>query len=172
MSGETPRLKRPDELEQTPIKFILDVHLGKLARWLRLLGFDTLYRNDYDDPEIVEIAACEGRTILTRDGGIMKRRAVIRGYHIQSTNPEEQLRELFACYPLEQQIKPFRRCLACNGLLKSVDKATILHLLEPKTIHYYDEFFRCTDCQKIYWRGTHFTRMEAFVARVIAEMAE
>lgn len=154
----------PPTVGTEPIRFILDVHLGKLARWLRLLGFDTLYRNDLDDPEIVEIAATEGRTILTRDGGIMKRRAATRGYLVQSTVPQEQLREVLDYYQLREQIQPFHRCLVCNGLLESVDKAMILEQLEPKTIRYYDTFFQCNECGKIYWQGTHYERMQEFLA--------
>ncbi len=151
----------------TSLKFILDVHLGKLARWLRMLGFDTLYRNDYDDPEIVAIANQEGRTILTRDLGIMKRRAVTRGYHVQSTKPQEQLQEVLTNYQLYDQIQPFHRCIVCNGLLHTVDKAAILDQLEPKTIRYYQEFFRCEQCHHIYWRGSHFERMTTFIDELI-----
>lgn len=146
-----------------PIKFILDVHLGKLARWLRMLGFDTLYRNDYDDPEIVAIAGREGRTILTRDLGIMKRRAVTRGYHVQSTMPQEQLHEVLNNYQLHEQIRPFHRCIVCNGLLHPVDKTAIIDQLEPKTICHYQEFFQCEQCHRIYWRGSHFERMTTFI---------
>jgi len=147
-----------------PIKFILDVHLGRLARWLRMLGFDTLYRNDYDDPEIVAIAVQEGRTILTRDLGIMKRRAVTHGYHVQSTEPREQLHEVLTRYQLHDQINPFHRCIVCNGLLCNVTKEAVLAELEPKTIRYYDEFFQCVNCRKIYWRGSHFDRMTRFIS--------
>lgn len=159
----------PPTVGAEPIRFILDVHLGKLARWLRLLGFDTLYRNDLDDPEIVEIAAMEGRTILTRDGGIMKRRAATRGYLVQSTVPQEQLREVLDYYQLQEQIQPFHRCLVCNGLLVHVEKSKILELLEPKTIRYYDTFFQCAECGKIYWRGTHYERMQGFLAALKIE---
>lgn len=146
-----------------PIQFIADVHLGKLARWLRMLGFDTLYRNDYDDPEIVAIASREGRTILTRDLGIMKRRAVTHGYHVQSTKPQAQLHEVLTKYQLYTQIQPFHRCIVCNGLLQAVDKATIRDQLEPKTIRYYQAFFQCEQCRRIYWRGSHFERMTTFI---------
>lgn len=146
-----------------PIKFILDVHLGRLARWLRMLGFDSLYRNDYDDPEIVAIAVQEGRAILTRDLGIMKRRAVTHGYHVQSTKPQEQLDEVLTRYQLHEQIRPFHRCIVCNGLLHTVAKETVVDQLEAKTVLYYDDFFQCADCRKIYWRGSHFARMTSFI---------
>ncbi len=160
---------RPPTTADEPIRFILDVHLGKLARWLRLLGFDTLYRNDYDDPEIVAIAVAEGRTVLTRDTGIIKRRAVTRGYLVQSTDPQEQLREVLDYYQLHNQHQPFHRCLACNGILTAVDKTAILDQLEPKTIRYYDSFFQCANCGKIYWQGSHYERMQEFVAGLDAE---
>lgn len=168
-SGPVQLQLRSPTIGNEPIRFILDVHLGKLARWLRLLGFDTLYRNDYDDPEIVAIAAVEGRTVLTRDSGIIKRRAVRRGYLIQSTDPQEQLREVLDYYQLFDQVAPFHRCLACNGILTPVDKSTILDQLEPKTIRYYDTFFRCTACGKIYWRGGHHARMQEFLAKIGVE---
>ncbi|MEZ4729887.1 MAG: Mut7-C RNAse domain-containing protein [Caldilineaceae bacterium] len=152
-----------------PIQFILDVHLGKPARWLRMLGFDTLYRNDYDDPEIVAIAAREGRTILTRDLGIMKRRAVTNGYHIQSTKPAEQLQEVLSRYNLLGQIKPFHRCIVCNGLLQEVAKKAVMAQLEPKTILYYDDFFQCMSCDRVYWRGSHFERMETFIETLLTQ---
>lgn len=158
---------KQETLGDPSIKFILDVHLGKLARWLRMLGFDTRYRNDYADPEIVAIANQEGRTILTRDLGIMKRRAVTRGYHIQSTKPQEQLQEVLTHYQLHGQMQPFHRCLVCNGLLQSVDKAAISEQLEPKTICYYHEFFQCEECHRIYWRGSHFERMTTFINQLI-----
>lgn len=154
-----------------PIKFILDVHLGKLARWLRMLGFDALYRNDYDDPEIVAIARREARTILTRDLGIMKRRAVIHGYHVQSTTPQEQLQEVMARYALRDQIRPFHRCIVCNGLLQEVKKAAVIDQLEPKTIEYYHEFFQCEACCKVYWRGSHFERMATFIDALLSDSA-
>lgn len=163
---------RPPTVGTEPIRFVLDVHLGKLARRLRLLGFDTLYQNDYDDPEIVAIAAAEGRTVLTRDTGIIKRRAVTRGYLVQSTDPDTQLHEVLAYYKLHDQLHPFHRCIACNGPLQSVEKATILDRLEPKTIRYYNTFFQCTDCGKVYWQGSHYERMQAFVVGLGAKHME
>ncbi len=160
---------RPHTPAERPVRFILDVHLGTLARRLRMLGFDTLYRNDYDDPEIVAIAAAEGRTILTRDGGIIQRRAATRGYLVQSTDPDEQLHEVIDYFHLREQLQPFQRCLVCNGLLAPVDKATILDQLEPKTIRYHDEFFQCSACGKIYWPGTHQERMQQMIAKLVQE---
>ncbi len=162
-------------LREKPLRktrFILDVHLGKLARSLRLLGFDTMYRNDLDDPEIIEIAAEEGRIILTRDIGILKHSAVTHGYWLRSTDPEEQVREVLNRFDLYGQIRPFHRCINCNGLIEPVDKAEIQSRLQPRTQTYYDEFFRCTDCGRIYWKGSHYRKMIDRIDRWMANRAE
>ena len=150
------------KLRSKPLRnsaFILDVHLGKLAKNLRLLGFDTLYRNDYDDPEIVQIAAEEKRIILTRDRHLLQARAVHRGYWVRSGDVEVQLQEVIRRFDLFSQIVPFKRCLSCNGSIEKIAKAHILSRLEPKTILYYHTFFQCRHCGKIYWRGSHFEKL-------------
>jgi len=145
-----------------PKKFILDVHLGRLAKYLRIFGIDTLYENYYSDEEIVKIALKEGRVILTRDRGILKRRVVRYGYLVKSNESKEQLREIFLNFDLLPKIKPFFRCISCNGIVERVDKEEIIEELEPLTRKYYNEFFRCTMCKKIYWKGGHWERMEEF----------
>jgi len=144
-------------------RFILDVHLGKLAKYLRMLGFDTLYENDYDDPEIIERAKTDGRIILTRDLGILKNSAVTRGYWLRSKDSREQLKEVMARFNLRGAVSPFTRCMECNGTMEKVDKSSIEERLEPKTKRYFDEFFRCSSCGKIYWKGSHFERMKKLV---------
>lgn len=139
-----------------PIGFILDVHLGKLARRLRLLGFDCCYRNDRDDVEIMTVALRERRIILTRDLGILKHRQVRHGYLVRSDQVDHQIREVLTRYALSDRVQLWRRCLVCNGLLKQVPKEAILDRLEPKTRLYYETFHRCTDCARIYWQGSHF----------------
>ncbi|MCK4563658.1 MAG: Mut7-C ubiquitin/RNAse domain-containing protein [Verrucomicrobia bacterium] len=146
-------------LREAPLRrtaFILDVHLGKLARILRLLGFDTLYRTDYDDPEIIRIALNEHRIILTRDRRMLHDRRITHARWLHSTNSEEQAREVIERFQLEHAIQRFVRCPACNGLVESVGKEAILDQLEPLTKKYYSEFFRCPDCRKIYWKGSHY----------------
>lgn len=146
--------------------FVLDVHLGKLARLLRMLGFDTLYRNDYDDPEIVDISLNQHRIILTRDRGILKRKAVTHGYYVKSNSPKEQLREVIRRFDLADQINPFHRCIACNGLLTPVNKEDVLSELPPKTSIYFEEFHQCKSCGKIYWKGSHYQRMKKFIGKL------
>ena len=150
-------------LRPSPLRhpaFVLDVHLGKLARQLRMLGFDVLYRNDYTDPEIVRISVDENRTILTRDRRLLFARVITRGCWLRATDPEKQLREVLGRLDLYSRIDPFRRCIACNGLLEPVEKADVLDRLQPLTRRYYDRFFQCSDCRKIYWHGTHVEHMQ------------
>jgi uncharacterized protein with PIN domain len=151
----------------TPYRFILDNHLGRLARYMRLLGFDTLYLNDKaDDPELAQIANDEGRIMLTRDRGLLKRSLVTYGYCLRTKDSMAQVTAVLHRYQLHDQIKPWTRCLRCNGLLQPVEKEVILHRLEPKTKRYFDEFQICGDCEQIYWRGSHFGKLEKFIAQV------
>lgn len=140
-------------------KFILDVHLGKLSKKLRVLGFDTLYRNDYKDNEIAVKSLEEKRIVLTRDRGLLKRSIIERGYIIRSDDPNEQLIEVFNRFNLKPILKPLSRCLICNGYLKKVEKEDIKLLLQPKTIKYFDKFKQCNSCGKIYWKGSHYQNM-------------
>ncbi|MBL7076766.1 MAG: Mut7-C ubiquitin/RNAse domain-containing protein [Kiritimatiellae bacterium] len=140
-------------------RFILDVHLGKLARYLRLLGFDSLYRNDYDDPEIIATAIAEHRIILTRDRRLLFNSTVTHGYFIRATEAVQQTREVLQRLDLANSIHPFQRCIACNGLLEPVPKATILNRLPPRTQRDYEEFSQCTACKRVYWKGSHYDHM-------------
>ena len=144
-------------------KFILDVHLGKLARYLRLLGFDSLYKNDLEDNVIIEIATKEKRIILTRDIGILKNGKVSHGYFIRSQQPREQLKEVIHRFDLSKQIKPFARCSGCNSKIKPIDKKKVKDLLKPRTKKEFRDFFQCSGCKKIYWHGSHYERMMEFI---------
>ncbi|MFQ5780855.1 MAG: Mut7-C RNAse domain-containing protein, partial [Nitrospiria bacterium] len=150
-------------LREKPLRrsaFVLDVHLGKLARKLRLLGFDVRYRNHCADPEIVAISARERRIVLTRDSRLLHAKAITHGYWLRSMDPEEQLREVLARFDLFSQIRPFHRCVVCNGKISSIEKGKIIDQLEPKTILYYEEFYRCEQCGKIYWKGSHYEKIK------------
>lgn len=149
---------RPEPLRDP--KFILDVHLGKLARLMRLAGLDTLYRNDYADDAIVRIALREKRIILTMDRHLLKRRTVTHGIWIRSRRSEEQLVEIIKRLDLLAQIHPFSRCLQCNTKIQPADKESIRHRLQPRTLKEMDAFTLCPQCDKIYWRGSHYDRMK------------
>lgn len=144
-------------------KFILDVHLGKLAKYLRMFGFDTIYRNDYDDNRIIQISLAEHRIILTRDIGLLKVKTISHGYWIRSQKPKEQLTEVLKHFDLYRAIDPLNRCIKCNGQLKVEEKEKILQQLEPLTSKYFNEFFRCTNCGSIFWEGSHFDRINSFI---------
>ncbi len=161
---------RPEPLRET--RFVLDVHLGQLAVYLRMLGFDTLYRNDYDDEELAQVSSQEGRILLTRDRGLLKRSIVTHGYCLRTTQPRRQLVEVLRRFDLFSSVMPFSRCLHCNSLLQSVDKTEIIDRLPPKTSRYYDEFRRCEGCGRIYWPGSHFQRMESFIKSVLKEFCQ
>lgn len=153
----TPLLRlRPQPL-RTP-RFIIDTNLGRLAGYLRLLGFDCLYRNDYADRAVAETAQREQRTVLTRDRALLQHRIIDRGYFVREVRPRFQVKEVLARFDLYRLIKPFSRCTRCNGELRDVDKATIVDRLEPKTKKYFDAFRLCTGCRQIYWQGSHYER--------------
>ena len=158
-------------LREKPLRrtaFVLDVHLGKLARLLRLLGFDSLYRNDYGDAEIVEISVGQKRITLTRDRSLLRNGAVTHGYWIRSADPEAQAVEVLRRFDLSAQVKPFSRCTACNGAILPREKSVVADRLPPRTARYFDEFYQCRGCARIYWKGSHYERMSAALERVLA----
>jgi Uncharacterized conserved protein len=152
--------------------FICDVHLGRLARILRILGFDTLYRNDYKDPEIVAIARDEHRIVLTRDRGLLKHSAVTHGYCVRSTEWREQAHEIIERFDLQKVSVPFSRCALCNGIIARVEKNEIIGLLEDQTKKCYEAFSRCRSCGKIYWEGSHFVKLRELVSELINQKKE
>jgi hypothetical protein len=155
---------RPEPLRRTA--FILDGHLGKLARLLRMLGLDALYCQDTEDSEIVRLATADQRIILTRYRGLLKRAAVTHGYCVRSQEPLEQAREVLRRFDLYTQVKPLSRCIRCNGALERVDKNAILSRLPPRTILHYDVFYRCCRCDHIYWPGSHYQNMLIKIAHL------
>lgn len=147
-----------------PARFLLDNHLGRLARYLRLLGFNTLYfNNQYNDAELAQITHDQTRILLSRDRGLLKRSQVIFGYCLRTKDSRAQAAAVLHRYQLHDQIEPWTRCLRCNGRLHPVDKASVLHRLEPKTKRFFDEFHICAACGQIYWKGSHYAKLQAFV---------
>jgi uncharacterized protein len=151
-----PKLR--EEILSKP-RFIIDVNLGKLAKRMRLLGFDCLYRNDYKDTEVANIAVSDQRVVLTRDRRLLYAKRISHGYWVRAVEVEIQVAEVLQRFNLYDLIQPFTRCLMCNGVLKSVAKADILARLEPKTKLYYDVFYQCNKCQRVYWEGSHIDDM-------------
>jgi uncharacterized protein with PIN domain len=148
-------------------KFILDVHLGRLSKYLRLCGFDALFEHYFTDNEIIELSVKEHRIILTRDRGLLKNKRVTRGYWIRSRKPDEQLKEVLNRFDLKDDLHPFTRCLECNGTVADVPKEEIIDKLLPNTRNLFDGFKRCRVCGKIYWEGSHYERMKSFLESLI-----
>ena len=157
---------RPEPLREP--KFVLDGHLGRLAAYMRLLGFDCLYRNDYADEELTEISHNENRIYLTRDRGLLKRKIITRGYCLRSMDSRQQVKEVLRRFDLVGSAKPFQRCAHCNGMLEDVDKKEIADQLLSKTKLYYDEFRRCSECGQVYWKGSHFERIVKIIEGLLA----
>ena len=141
-------------------RFVIDANLGQLARYLRLLGFDVIYHNDFTDREVAHIASQERRIVLTRDRALLQHKIITHGYFVRADKPRVQVKEILARLDLYGALRPFTRCLRCNGELEDVDKEAVLHQLEPKTRKYYQRFRRCQACGQAYWKGSHFNRME------------
>lgn len=148
-------------------RFILDTHLGKLAAHLRLFGFDSLYRNDYSDAELVAISNREGRILLSRDRGLLLCDGVTRGYRVRERDARLQVEEVFRRFDLFNSAVPFQRCLRCNTLLHPAAKESVIHRLPAKTGVSFEEFELCPGCDRIYWKGSHYARMQQFVGEVL-----
>jgi uncharacterized protein with PIN domain len=160
---------RPAPLRET--RFILDVHLGRLARYLRMLGFDARWERHADDDELARVSAAEHRVLLTRDSGLLKRRVVSHGYRVRDGDPRRQLTEVIQRLDLLRSIAPFRRCLRCNDLLEAVPKEDVAGQLPPRVRERHDAFRRCPACSRLYWAGSHHRRMERFVSGLLAGRA-
>ncbi len=163
ISGSEAMHPRP--LRQT--RFVLDVNLGRLARLLRLFGFDSSYRNDATDEHLASTAGIEGRVLLTRDVALLKRSAVTRGYFVRAVEPRRQLVEVLDRFDLFGSAAPFTRCLRCNGRLVPVSKDGVVDRLPRATARLVEEFSVCEACERVYWEGSHHARMSAFVEEVL-----
>ena len=151
-------------------RFVVDVNLGRLARLLRVLGFDVWWSNDADDPTLADVSMGQQRILLTRDRGLLKRRAITHGLFVHSQQPEEQTLEVVRRLDLRQRLAPFTRCIRCNGTLAAVPKDEVIDQLEPLTARYYQEFSRCAGCGRIYWPGSHHARLVSLVERLRGQL--
>jgi uncharacterized protein with PIN domain len=158
-------------LRERPLRdprFVADTHLAKLARHLRMAGFDCLWDNDWSDEHIVTLSIAERRTILTRDRGILRRRVVERGYFVRNVESERQLVEVVRGLQLETMVRPFTRCRECNVLLEPASRETVGVVLPPRVRAMYERFQFCSGCKRVYWEGTHYKRLK----RVLDRLAE
>ncbi|SIO28174.1 Mut7-C RNAse domain-containing protein [Halodesulfovibrio marinisediminis] len=143
------------------LRFLVDENVARLALLLRAFGFDAAYHRTWNDEYIAELAAREGRVVLSRDRGLLKRGAVEHGRLIRSQVADEQLQEVLKHFKMPNRVRAFSRCFRCNVITEPVDKAEIKHLLEPKTRARYHTFRRCPTCKRVYWRGVHYERLMA-----------
>ena len=148
-------------------RFVVDGHLGRLAAYLRMLGFDTWYDRYADDALLAGVASGESRCLLTRDVGLLKRREIEEGYCVRADKPHDQLREVSHRFALRSQFTPFTRCMDCNGPLCPVSKEEVADLLPPHTRETKDAFSRCQNCGKVFWRGTHYDRMAGWIQDLV-----
>lgn len=173
-TGETVDVfgvERPQEVPGAPLRFLLDVHLGTLARRLRLLGLDAAYENeDIGDPALATLSAKEQRVLLSRDRGLLRRREIWAGAYIYSDRPDDQLRDVLERFA--PRLAPWTRCTACNGRLTDADKDSVQDQLQQGTQRTYDVFARCTACERVYWRGAHHARLEAIVEEALREFGD
>ncbi len=153
-------VRRPQPLPEA--RFLLDVHLGALARRMRLVGLDTAYANDRDDDTLIALANSGRRALLTRDRGLLRRRKLWLGAYVRGDRAEDQLADVLDRFA--PPLAPWTRCLTCNGLLHPVPKAAVAAEVLPGTRRTYQEFSRCRDCGQVYWRGAHARRLAAIVA--------
>ncbi len=155
---------RPEPLREP--RFVLDVHLGKLAAYLRMAGFDTLYRNCYSDEELASVSSGEHRILLTRDVGLLKRSEITHGCFVRETAPRRQLAEVVKRFDLGRLLRPFTRCMRCNHPLEPASKEEVAGVLPPRIAALHDEFRRCPQCGRVYWKGGHHRRMQAIVGEL------
>jgi len=167
-----PRFERLDvtpllRVRQRPLRvtrFVADAHLGRLARLLRMAGFDTLYRNDYADREIADISIRDGRILLTRDRELLKLRGLTHACYVRAIEPQAQLREIVARLDLARSLRPFTLCLECNEPLRAVEKARVIALLPASVRAAHSRFTLCERCGRVFWRGSHRQRMRDLAA--------
>jgi uncharacterized protein with PIN domain len=161
---------RPKPLRQS--RFIADAHLGKLARHLRLLGFDTLFFNDAGDEHLAQLSVEQQRILLTRDRALLMRRELTHGCFIHAIEPQQQLIELFQRLDLYRSMAPFTRCMECNGRLLAIQQEQVVTLVPKRVAELYTEFWRCSECAKIYWKGSHYRQLSAFIEQTAARVYE
>lgn len=144
-------------------RFVADAHLGGLARLLRMAGFDTLYRNDFRDSEIADVAAREGRIVLTRDRELLKLRNITHGCYVHALKPAQQLGEILNRLDLTRSLRPFTLCMDCNAPLRDIDKAQVIERLPPSVQANHERFTTCDLCGRVFWKGSHWQRLRELV---------
>lgn len=166
---ETFNISRVSKLRDKPLRdpaFVCDVHLGRLSKYLRMFGFDTSYANDYTPQQIIAISHQQKKIILSRSTQLVRHKEVTHAWWIRSSVPREQLKDLIYGLDILKWANPLTRCINCNNMLETVTKQQVLHQLEERTAKYYTEFFRCSVCDHLYWKGSHYESMLEFIHQI------
>ncbi len=173
---ETLSISNVQRLRPLPLReprFVLDVHLEKLARRLRLLGFDVDFSRGRDDGELARIAERDKRILLSRDRQLMMRKIVSRGLYVRSTDPDGQVAEVLERLQLRDLCRPFTRCVACNGMIGKFDaddpgSRDAAAGIPPGVRSWCREYYRCAGCGRIYWKGSHYERLIKRVEKILS----
>lgn len=172
---ESVDITRTTRLIDRPLRiprFVLDAHLGKLCSHLRMMGFDALWDATYADDMLKRLSRDEGRLLLSRDKILIASPDLTRAYCVRSTDPREQIVEVIRRFDLTGIVHPFSRCIPCNGPLVVVSKSTVVGMLQPQTIRVFEEFYQCSACKRVYWKGSHYQRMVQRVREILADVSE
>lgn len=155
-----------DDIFSSPSKFVLDVHLGKLAKTLRLLGIDTSWDADWEESKILHLSNRQKRMILSRNIGLLRNGEARYGYWVRATDPDKQVQELFKRFNISDYISPFSRCMKCNGLLEEVELSQVEERVPPKVQEWHSLFYECLHCRQVYWEGSHYKKLQEKVNRL------
>jgi uncharacterized protein len=172
---ETFDISSTQRLREHPLRasaFVLDVHLGKLASFLRMLGFDAAYSTTFSDNELIAVSLNEHRTLLSKDRALLRDPQLIRAALVRANDPRDQIVEVVRRFQLERTVRPFSRCMHCNSLLTNVTRDQVLDRIPPRVRESLFEFTSCPECHRIYWKGSHYSKMDAFISDIIARCAD
>jgi uncharacterized protein len=159
-------INRLREIPLRRLRFACDVHLGKLAKYLRMLGLDVFYKNDIYYYQIINLSLEQERIILTKDNELVKDKRITRAYLVKQSNPRMQLFEIISYFDLIGIIKPLSRCLKCNLSVQPVEKNSIKKQVPAPILNLHQSFMKCYGCKRIYWMGSHYQAMMNWISRI------
>ncbi|NIM89872.1 MAG: hypothetical protein GTO17_02880 [Candidatus Aminicenantes bacterium] len=151
------------------MKFIVDCMLGKLAKWLKILGFDTIYFSKIEDAELLELARKEKRILLTRDNELIEKSRDIESFFVTSEEWNTQLEQVLDEFDLWKKVSPYSRCIECNVELRDLSKKDVKNLVAPFVYEQASAFALCPQCERVYWKGTHHQDMEFKIEEILGK---
>jgi uncharacterized protein with PIN domain len=169
---ESLNIENVTRLRKVPLrktKFIADIHLGKIVKYMRALGFDLSFDPSLSARKIIEISKKKSRIILTKSRQILKFKEVTHAIFIYPGTTAEQIKRILDYLDIKDSIKPFSRCLRCNSVVKRVSKEGVADRIPPKTKEFCDQYNHCKFCDKIYWKGTHFIKMSKAIDHILSD---